>query len=262
MMNVRESVYPIRNNNVITFTTLEKRKRGKEDYFTFFVDVDYIYNCNYSDNIGKFMEDITLNKKDLENVIREYTASGFVPYKHFKNAIIETGGGDNAKSACNEIRECIFGRFYCSISNDVIGERASSSAGSAKAHLTSLINKRIGTSCELGRNEKLNGSLIKAITGGDSQWVRDLFQPGKTVKEVNFKSLTMIIQLNDLPEISRTEGALINRFIIVPFNAQFIIDKEDFERSKIRGATHTFLADPEFIEINVLLTFSNMSHMY
>eukprot|EP00121_Abeoforma_whisleri_P005973 Awhi_evm1s5423 len=218
--------------------------REREHYFTFFVNVEYIQDCDFSDNIEKFMDDITLNDKDLKEFIRGYIASGFTR-KHHKCFYIEEGPGDNGKSVLNNIRKKIFGKFYCSVGNDVVGERPMSSAGSSKSHLIPLIGARIGGSTELGPNERLNEGFIKASTGGDDiGGIRDLFQKGSDMRTTDFKQFTLIVQLNDLPEIKPSQQTLLERIRVVPFNAKFYRG-EKYETYKQND--NVSLADDDFI---------------
>jgi phage/plasmid-associated DNA primase len=66
---------------------------------------------------------------------------------------------------------------------------------------------------------------LKALTGNDSFWARDLFQKGKETKEIQplFK-LHMIC--NNLPAIKDPDEATWNRVRVIPFESTFLPDHE------------------------------------
>eukprot|EP00121_Abeoforma_whisleri_P005756 Awhi_evm4s5220 len=240
---------PLLDNKVLELGDLIVRDRVKKDYFTITLKVNYLGEMHTDfTHIDKFMDTLTNYDVLLKRMMTEYTASGFLGL-NYKHVIVETNGGDNGKSAANDVRKSIFGDFYTSVDNDIVVNRPNASSGSAKPQLARLVGKRMGVSCEVGENETLNDSIIKAITGGDDLAFRDLFQKASETSTTDFKFLTLIIQLNQLPEIKIHQKALINRLVVVRFPSIFK-RKADYDRElKLRKgvAGNLYLADEDFV---------------
>lgn len=74
-------------------------------------------------------------------------------------------------------------------------------------------------------DEMINTGTLKALTGNDSYWARDLFQKGKDTHEIQplFK-LHMIC--NNLPAIRDADKATWNRIRVIPFESTFLPENE------------------------------------
>ena len=90
---------------------------------------------------------------------------------------------------------------------------------------------RVGYTTELKEEDKMAENIIKAITGGDGIDVRPLHQTNKTI----YPTVNLFAITNELPNFKAEDEPLLDRLIIVPFNAKFEVNK-NFEtemRSKL-----------------------------
>ena len=70
-------------------------------------------------------------------------------------------------------------------------------------------------------DEQLNIGELKKLSGGDSYWARDLFETGKTTKEV-FPMFTLTFICNKLPKLKYSDKATWNRLRVIPFESTFV----------------------------------------
>jgi phage/plasmid-associated DNA primase len=78
---------------------------------------------------------------------------------------------------------------------------------------------------EPNEDEMISTGTMKALSGNDSYWARDLFESGKTTREIIplFK-LHMIC--NKLPKIKNADKATWNRIRVIPFEATFMTETQ------------------------------------
>jgi phage/plasmid-associated DNA primase len=126
---------------------------------------------------------------------------------------------------------------------EFLNAKSSGSSGGPRADLYWSRSKRWAFLPELAENEDLNVGLLKAITGGDANWVRTLYQKKG---EIFFPKYVPTIQCNKPPKIPSNDPATWRRMRVLDFQAKFLLDKaavpdsleEQFKQRK-------FLADPE-----------------
>lgn len=208
------------------------------DYgFTYCIPYDYEEEqpCPTFD---KFMQDITLNNKELSNLLLEYMGyciSGTDPILVQQCAVLY-GSGGNGKSVLLDLLRQILGPDNCS---SVSMKNISKDTGRY-----AMMNKTVNITDETPTNVFLESSDFKAIVSGDTLEVRRLYSNSASWK-CNTK---LIFACNDLPYTSDFSDGLYRRLIIVPFRASFthekgnrdnlILDKLLAERS---GILHTIL---------------------
>jgi phage/plasmid-associated DNA primase len=69
-------------------------------------------------------------------------------------------------------------------------------------------------------DEQINIGTLKALSGNDSYWARDLFEKGKDTREIQplFK---LIFICNKLPKMKYSDKATWNRIRVIPFESTF-----------------------------------------
>ena len=221
---------PISKGRVIDLKTLEIRLRKKTDYFD--IELPYDFNPKKISKAEKFFEQIMNNNKEVVNYLQTMLGYCITGETDLRNMFIFWGAGSKDKSTLCELLKKILDKFYISADKKIFikQERGSSHT----AHLIPLVNARIAVLSETEEGEKLNESLIKALTGNDSISARELYG-----KQFSFKPRAKYIMLtNHKPTFNINDQALLDRIRYIPFNARFTSKPKDGE----------FLKDGRFID--------------
>ena len=75
-------------------------------------------------------------------------------------------------------------------------------------------------------DEQLNIGELKKLSGGDSYWARDLFEKGKSTREV-FPMFMITFICNKLPKLKYSDKATWNRLRVIPFESVFVDSDQD-----------------------------------
>lgn len=156
--------------------------------------------------------------------IREYfldtTCKMFKGGNTDRKVYVWTGEGTNGKSFTQKIIENMLGRYSASLSPTTItGKRAQS--GAAAPELARCGNGVRWVSMNEPDDGEINPGILKSLSGNDAMFVRDLFEKGKTTKEMT-PMFKMVIICNDLPPISKSDPAVWTRIRVIPFESTFV----------------------------------------
>ena len=132
-----------------------------------------------------------------------------------------TGEGDNAKSITQKFFELMLGELAIKFNTQYFtGKKVAS--GSANPELSRAAPPvRHATMEEPDADEQLNIGELKKLSGGDSYWARDLFERGKSTREV-FPMFMLTFICNKLPKLKYSDKATWNRIRVIPFEATFV----------------------------------------
>ena len=197
-------------NGTLDLRTGELADHNADDRITRFIDVDYNADAA-ADNFDKFLEKIQPDAAVRAFLQRSigYSMLGAVPDAAFW---ILYGIGNNGKSVFTKLFMDLLGDYSSGVASQTIME-AKRAAGAASPDLARLKGKRFVVVAETNENERLNPSLIKALSAGDVITARHLFQG-----EFDFPfSGKMWIATNHKPSIIDHSNGMWRRLILVPF---------------------------------------------
>lgn len=149
----------------------------------------------------------------------------FVGGNKQKKVYMWTGEGDNAKSITQKFFELMLGELAIKFNTQYFtGKKVAS--GSANPELSRAAPPvRHATMEEPDADEQLNIGELKKLSGGDSYWARDLFEQGKSTREV-FPMFTLTFICNKLPKLKYSDKATWNRIRVIPFESTFVDPSE------------------------------------
>ena len=183
----KKEFMPIKNGKKIDLRTLEISDRNKDDYFTFFSDVEYVLETPIADN---FFNSIMPNEKDRERLRRilGYQITGETFLQYF---FIWYGSGRNGKSLLIKCIEKILSKFYVTCDKKIFVKSKCESATSPEK--LRLLGKRFASHSEGEAADKmeLDFSTIKQISGEDEISCRGLYTNTvefRTQSKLNFLS--------------------------------------------------------------------------
>lgn len=164
-----------------------------------------------SPRFDKFMQEITLGRKELQDVLMEYAAYSFagMPY-HWHKALMLSGEGSNGKSTFLSVLKKLAGtEAYSSLMLNELKEEYKRSL---------LMNKLFNVAEETPVRGLDDTSYFKILSAGGTYTAREIYKKPVTVTSNRTK---LIMACNELPDLSDFSDGLARRLIIVPFEASF-----------------------------------------
>jgi P4 family phage/plasmid primase-like protien len=214
-------------NGVYDLKLNEFRAGRPEDFVNKNMPIDY-KEYNETDEVVQDVIEFLL-KVFPDESIRTYfldTYSDiFVGGNKQKKVYMWTGEGDNAKSITQKFFELMLGELAIKFNTQYFtGKKVAS--GSANPELSRAAPPvRHATMEEPDADEQLNIGELKKLSGGDSYWARDLFERGKSTREV-FPMFTLTFICNKLPKLKYSDKATWNRIRVIPFESTFVDPSE------------------------------------
>jgi len=210
-------------NGVYDFNGDYFREGRPEDFISKSLPIEY-KEFNWDDEEVEMVDDF-FKKTIPDNEVRAYFLNHYAQLfkggNTFKRVLFWTGVGDNGKSIMQKLFEKMLGTLSCKM-DSIFFSGKKQSIGQATPELT-----RIKPPCrhvvmeEPNADERLNTGNLKKFTGGDSFYTRELYQAGKTMKEV-IPMMEMTFVCNKLPPIDQPDKAVWNRVKVIPFESVFV----------------------------------------
>ena len=144
------------------------------------------------------------------------------------------GPGANGKGLTMLLMQSLLGAFYGQASRNVVIQSSfTESGGQATPHLIAMRNSRLTVSSELRKNDVLNDSLLKTITGEDCISARQLY--GQQSNDIELKT-KLVIQTNIMPEAERTPS-MEDRAAVTEFPMRFVAGDKPLQAGELRKDT-------------------------
>jgi len=210
-------------NGVYDLKACIHRPGRPEDFISKCVPIDYTEFDESDEEVQNVIE--FLQKVFPDSSIRTYFldtySDVFVGGNTQKKVYLWTGEGDNAKSITQSFFEKMLGELAIKFNTQYFtGKKASS--GAANPELARAAPPvRHATMEEPDADEQLNIGELKKLSGGDSYWARDLFEKGKSTREV-FPMFMITFICNKLPKLKYSDKATWNRLRVIPFESTFV----------------------------------------
>lgn len=215
-------------NGVYDFSNDVFRDGSPEDYLSVALPIDYV-DYGSLDHPKVMIVDDFFQKVFPDTDIRDYflnqVCQVFVGGNHHKVMLFWTGSGNNGKTVTQTLFEKMIGRLSIKFSTTLITGKKAQTGNASPELARAGDGVRWAVMEEPNPDEMINTGTLKALTGNDSFWARDLFQKGKETSEIQplFK-LHMIC--NNLPAIRDADRATWNRIRVIPFESTFLPEHE------------------------------------
>lgn len=194
-----------------------------EDFISKALPISYMERNESDDEVQEvfdFLEKVFPDKSIRQFWLDVYSDI-FVGGNSRKIVVFWTGEGDNGKSITQHLLEDMLGDLSVKLPTTLFsGQKVK--AGQANPEMARLAPPaRSGTAEEPDGGEAMNIGLIKSMSGGDKIGVRDLYQAGKTIRDM--KPMFMLTFIcNKLPRIRQSDGAFWNRIKVIPYETTFV----------------------------------------
>lgn len=222
----RNEEYIVCNNKLVSMWKDETKEMTR----TIVTDVVYPYSImtqeelsNYNGIGKKFLNDISCNNAEIEQIICECLGCMLAPTNHFGKIFIWYGSGANGKSVLVKAMGEIMGNLMTHSNILNIND---------KFALENVINGIGNVTDDVGITEiKETGILKSLIDGSEIEVNRKYKQPIKWQPNSQF-----IMCCNELPKINDTTNGMIRRLAFIPFNMQLLKDQIDYNLlNKLKG---------------------------
>ncbi len=210
-IGARNAVINLQNGDVCSY--------GRSDYITHLLgcDVDHEATCP---RWNQFMEEI-FEEAEVRHYVHKavgYTLTGNMNEQVF---FFLYGTGRNGKSKFIELLEYIFGTYAARAGKGIVA--ASSRGDYPLREMADIVGARLLVASETEENERLNESVIKDLTGGDSARAEHKYQRAF----IFHPACKLWIAGNHKPSIRGTDCGIWRRVRLIPFTRTFEGANED-----------------------------------
>ena len=200
-------IFPFRNG-VYDLKINVFRSGRPEDYVSNHTPIDYV---NYSPTDKKVQEihDYLL-KVFPDNSVRKYfldTSSDIFVGGNFQKIVqFWTGEGDNAKSVTQTFFERMLGTMAIKFSTTLLTGKKTQTGGAGPELARAGGGVRLGVLEEPDNDEEINAGMFKSLSGNDTFWARDLFEKGKSTREIQPLFKLIFICVDEDTKVSLSSG--------------------------------------------------------
>lgn len=220
------------NNGVVDLETGEFRGGRPDDYLIAHTPTDWEGLNAPASTWEKCVQEILNGDRELYEFMQRALGYGIGGEKTEHVMLILLGeDGRNGKSTLLETLANVLGSdLTTSTQADAIMDIQKSGDG-PRPFVYSLRGKRIVWASESNEGRRINGGLVKQLTGGDRLSVRTLHS-----KPVEFKPTHLLLLItNHKPHMSADDQAIWDRVLLVPFMTRFVDNpqaKNELQRDK------------------------------
>jgi P4 family phage/plasmid primase-like protien len=207
-----------------------------QDYISTTTGYPYPRQSNPTARAGikKFITSMFEND-DTEKYVLQVLSTCLLGENRFQEFYVFTGSGANGKGAVDELLRNTWGEYYYSVDNTLFTKPLERKDQPIPALVIGK-SKRIMMTTEPESDEKLQGGLLKKISGNDIVEARTLNSKNIIRYVPPFK---VIIQANAIPELNRLDGGIQRRMSIIEFPFKFV------SANKVDDQPYHRLGDPD-----------------
>ena len=228
---------PIKNGKLVNLKTQEIIDRTKDHLFTF--EVDVLFNPNVPKYADDSIDKIMCRDIDMIKCLKKALVYGCLGTNDQKKIFVFYGPqGHNGKSLVFTMMNIILGPLFGDINQTLFKEKE---ARANKPELLALEKKRFTQITELKREDKMDITFLKTISGRDIINLRDNYATSDEVQDVLF-DFVIYMMTNSFPDVVPDE-ALWRRFLFFPFDAKFTSNPNE-----VNEEAHIYPEDRDLID--------------
>lgn len=226
-------------DGVIDFSNgeIKTRQGEKNEYRLSYIDlmVDDVLEADEPKRYNQFLRDVFPDDETLlmANQVVSMCISGNAGRRYFH---IWTGAGANGKSALDEIIQHTLGKNKAFTYDSKLLLQNQNENGST-AEFDIFRGKYAAFGQEADDNKRFSGAVIKRLTGGDNISVNPKYKQPYNMEA----TWQLIISVNSLPSFEGTDGGIIDRLCILPFEVKFCETKEEYNKLLSMGESEKYV---------------------
>jgi len=223
-------------NGVFDLLKNSFREGRYEDYITMVIDYDYRKSgANRLTEVDQYFKKIM--PADDERELLLLLLSTMFSGRHLERFIVCTGEGRNGKDTTfTYLMNKMLGPYYYNCSPTAITQTIK---GDQNVSVANFDKKRAVVMSEPDDKETIKTSMVKTLTGANETAMRTLYST-KTKVNLN-ESLFMLC--NDKPLLDRSQQAMLDRLIVIPFRCTFKSREYMDENGLVEGENNVFEAN-------------------
>ena len=229
-------------NGVYDLRTNQFRGGLPEDYLSKKMPINYVNYSATNDKViqvYEFLEKV-FPDKSIRRYFMDQASDLFMGGNHQKTVLFWLGSGDNGKSVTQLFFDKMMGEYAIKISTTLITGKKSS-VGSASPELARAGGGvRLVTLEEPSADEEINIGYLKSLSGNDSYWARDLFEKGKSTREIIPLFKLYFICLAGHSKVSLTSGISVSLEKLIN-NKQKLLSWDIETNGLLNTSQHKFL---------------------
>lgn len=214
--NISNARYIAFKNGVFNIETKELSDFSPEYIITNKIQANYKVDA-YHELTDKTLDKLACNDKDIRALLEEVIGYCFYRRNELRKAFILTGGKRNGKSTFLDLINCLLGKSNISnLDLKELGDRFKTAE---------LFGKLANVGDDIGDEFIPNPAIFKKLVSGNPVNVER-----KGTNPFDFSNYAkFLFSANNIPRIKDKSGAVIDRLIIIPFDAVFSQDDPDFD---------------------------------
>ena len=233
---------------VIDLRTGVLRKRTREDYCSFAVDMHYDPQHPLLPMLTEKMTEITLadrlKRPEYLDYLQRSLGYSVTGETFLEICMVWFGSGANGKSLLAEWLEKCFDQYYCTGSEHLMAKSKQGTAGGTTSHLMVLEGRRVVTIEEMPA--ELDAEQIKRASGGGKITGRQLHQ-----QQRSFEQTAKLLGLTNHMPVIEGGNAVKRRVKMFPFDAKFYYEEEADEKIKYDSEDVTHFVRDDSLKGNV-----------
>ena len=180
------------------------------------INYDYIPDA-YSELVDITLDKLACHDEKIRDLLEEVVGYTFYRRNELRKAFVLIGDKVNGKSTYLDMIKTLLGDINTSaLDLGELGDRFKTAE---------LFGKLANIGDDIDDNFIPNPAIFKKLVSGDR-----LNAEKKGKDPFDFNSYAkMLFSANDMPRIKDKSGAVLNRLVIVPFNAKFLPTDQDFD---------------------------------
>ena len=225
-MTTYQNPYFVCFKNGVYDLQLNEFSSGKHgDFISKTLPIDYkVYEeCDEDvQNVKNFLMKV-FPDEEIRRYFLDTYSDVFVGGNNQKNLYMWIGDGDNGKTTTHVFFDKMLGEHAIQFDPQYFTDKKVA-LGEATLELSRAVSPVCFVTMEdSGVEEQLNVGALKILAGGDSYFVRDLFEKDKTAVTPRFM-LTFVC--NKLPQMKYSDEVTWNRLRVIPFESHFVEQNE------------------------------------
>lgn len=214
--NISNARYIAFKNGVFNIETGELNDFSPEYIITNKIQANYKVDA-YHELTDTTLNKLACNDEDIRALLEEVIGYCFYRRNELRKAFILTGGKRNGKSTFLDLINCLLGKSNISnLDLKELGDRFKTAE---------LFGKLANVGDDIGDEFIPNPAVFKKLVSGNPVNVER-----KGTNPFDFSNYAkFLFSANNIPRIKDKSGAVIDRLIIIPFDAVFSQDDPDFD---------------------------------
>lgn len=214
--NTADAKYIAFKNGILNLDTGELSEFRPDIVITNMIPHNYNYNA-YSESMDIVLDRLSCNDDSIRDLLEEMAGYCLYRRNELRKAFILIGDKANGKST---YLDCIV---------NMVGEENTSALDikelGDRFRTAALFGKLINAGDDIGDEFIADASVFKKVVSGDK-----IIAEHKGLKPFQFNNYSkFIFSTNNIPRIKDKTGAVLDRLVIVPFNATFSKTDADYD---------------------------------